>query len=68
MPCLEKLVIICIGCSGWKWCSRGVIVNLRTSCLNATFALRLSCTALFVLPLKRLVRGAAMMEYCIINR
>ena len=67
MPCLEKSVIICIGCSRWKWRSRGAIVNSRTNCLNATLALRLSYTTPFTLPLKRLVRSAIIIEYCIIN-
>ena len=67
MPRLEKSVIICISCSRQKWCSRGAIVNSKTRCLNATLALRSSCTTPFTLPLKRLVRGAVMIEYCIIN-
>ena len=64
---LEKLVIICVSCSRQKQCSRGAIINLRTSCLNATLTLRLSYTASFALSLRRLVKGAAIMEYCVIN-
>ena len=67
IPCLEKLVIIHISYSRWKWHSRGAIVNLRTSCLNTTLALRLNYTALFTSLLKRLVKSAVIIEYCVIN-